>query len=669
MHDQQITPSRWLSYFCAMLCMFVGVVVGAEEEEGGEDAKTVQEAPITQEDREHWSFQPLVRPEVPEVENQSWCVNEVDRFILAGLEAEGLSPFLPAGRTTLIRRVTFDLTGLPPTPEEIDAFLKDTSPTAYEKLIERLLASPRYGERWAQHWLDLARFAETDGFEHDKVRAEAWKYRDWVISALNGDMPYQEFVRLQLAGDELRPDDPQAAAATGFCMAGPDMPDINLQAERRHTLLNELTGTVGAVFLGLQFACAECHDHKYDPISHADFYRLRSFFDHTNVFGKLDADRVLVNLKGTPEPSRVMLRGDFRRPGPELDFQYPRIANAKNEKPPEKAWETGVGRRTALADWITKPDHPLTGRVVMNRLWQFHFGKPLADAPSDFGIMGYEPTHPELLDWLATELPKQGWKLKPLHKMLVMSATYRQASRPDDAEWTAEQRQQAAKLWQTAKEVDRENQCWSRMQRQRLDGESIRDAMLACADRLSPRTGGPGVMPPLPEELVATLLKGQWKPSKDEEDHRRRSVYLFVRRNLRYPLFEVFDRPDTLASCPRRSHSTVTPQALLLLNSEFSLDRARDLAGHLLTLSPNESGDQISHAYRLTLGRLPTSREQKLAADFLTRQSELIQKGSRSAEEMALPKPFVEGVSQYEGAALVDFCLALFNLNEFVYVD
>ena len=207
------------------------------------------------------------------------------------------------------------------------------------------------------------------------------------------------------------------------------------------------------------------------------------------------------------------------------------------------------------------------------------------------------------------------------------------------------------------------------MQRQRLAGESIRDAMLACADRLSPRTGGPGVMPPLPEELVATLLKGQWKPSKDEEDHRRRSVYLFVRRNLRYPLFEVFDRPDTLASCPRRSHSTVTPQALLLLNSEFSLDRARDLAGHLLTLSPNESGDQISHAYRLTLGRLPTSREQKLAADFLTRQSELIQKGSRSAEEMALPKPFVEGVSQYEGAALVDFCLALFNLNEFVYVD
>ncbi len=663
------------------------------------------EPAVTAADREHWSFRPPVRTELPTVKDAGWCRTPVDQFILAKIEAAELAPLPPADRWTLIRRVTFDLTGLPPTPDEIEAFVKDAAPDAYEKVVARLLGSAAYGERWAQHWLDLVRFAETDGFEFDAERPNAWRYRDWVIDALNADMPYDEFVRLQLAADEIHPDDASAAVATGFLLCGPDMPDINLIEERRHTFLNDMTGTVGSVLLGLQVGCAQCHDHKFDPISQLDFYRLRAFFDPADLFkdhplpkpadaaappetgpalrlkelsaeiqtledgarkrlkaenpdlqptpkdilqALEDDDKTrheaataeLEQLKKTykpPEvpqgrtiyersaglkPSRLMVRGDFRRAGPEVVPAYLRIANAAGltvATPPARSATTQ--RRTQLAEWVTRADNPLATRVIVNRIWQHHFGRGLVETPSDFGKMGADPTHPELLDWLATEFPRQGWSLKKLHTLLVSSAVYRQASRPASPEWSPDEQDAAIANWKKGRQADSENRLLTRMPRQRLEGEAIRDAMLAAADRISPRRGGPGIRPPLPVEVSSTLLGNQWKVSPDETDHRRRSIYLFVRRNLRYPLFEAFDRPDTNASCARRNRSTIAPQALILLNSQFSLAAARDLAGFLLTDASQDSNRQIELAYQRVLGRSPNAAELSVAIRFLEDES------------------------------------------------
>jgi hypothetical protein len=634
------------------------------------DAPALQEEPIAESDRDHWAFKPLVRVPPPEVKNAAWAGNPVDRFLAARLEQAGLSPMPPADRATLLRRATLDLTGLPPTPEDLDAFVADASTDAWGKVLDRLLASPAYGERWAQHWLDLARFAESDGFEFDKVRPDAWRYRDWVIEALNADMPYDEFIRLQLAGDELRPGDAPAAVATGFLLAGPDMPDLNLQEERRHNLLNEMTATVGAVFLGLQVGCAQCHDHKYDPVSQADFYRLRAVFEGAELFKPHALGRVMHEPSGQAGPGHLMVRGDFRRPGPELEPGFPRIANPWNDAVAAPAADApSTGRRTALARWLSRPDHPLVLRVIVNRVWQQHFGRGLVSTASDFGVMGSWPASPELLDWLATELPSEGWSLKRLHRLLLASAAYRQASRPASSDWSAEETAAAKQSWQRSIAADPPNELYARANRRRLEGEAIRDAMLAASDSLSLRRGGPGVMPPLPEELIATLLKGQWSPSEDEEDCRRRSIYLMAKRNLRYPLFEAFDRPDALSSCARRDRSTTAPQALVLLNSEFSLEQSRRLAGYLLSHSGNDVASQIALAYRRVLSRSPTAEEAAAARELLIGEADRLREEGRSAEELALPQPLAAGIDIHRAAALVEFCLALFNTNEFVYVD
>jgi hypothetical protein len=620
-------------------------------------APALEEPPITEYDRQHWAYLPLTRPQPPAVKNEQWVKNPIDRFILARLEQEGLTPLPPADSLTLIRRLSFDLTGLPPTPDEVEQFLQSAirnPQSAIDTLVDRLLASPHYGERYAQHWLDLARFAETDGFEHDAVRPQAWKYRDWVVDALNRDLPYDEFLRLQVAGDELLPEDEAAAIATGFVLCGPDMPDLNLQEERRHNVLNEMTSTIGSALLGLQIGCAQCHDHKYDPLSQADFYRLRAVFETAELFKHPTFGRVLQGAKDPPKASYLMVRGDFRRPGAQLEAAFPRIANP---------WQTAAvgkddepGRRAALARWLTRPDHPLVTRVIVNRLWQYHFGRGLVRTPSDFGQMGETPSHPELLDWLATELPRRGWSLKEMHRLMVTSATYQQASRPQAGDWTPEQTQAARESWQRALEIDPANRLLARMNRLRLDGESIRDAMLLSAQRLSTRRGGPGVMPPLPTELLSTLLKKQWEESPDEEDHRRRSIYLFVRRNLRYPLFDVFDRPDTNASCPERNRSTTAPQALWQLNSEFSLAAARDLAAYLISQAGQQPREQIALAYRRTLCRPATDEELKSAIEFLARQTQRLSE---------LEEPTHDPARE----ALAHLCLALFNLNEFIYLD
>jgi hypothetical protein len=623
--------------------------IGAGDRVVRADEAASSEPPISDTEREHWSFRPLSQPEVPQVKSTTWVQNPIDSFVLARLEKEGLSPAPAVDRVTLIRRVTLDLTGLTPTPGQVDAFVTDQQPDAYERVVDRLLSSPAYGERWAQHWLDLARFAETDGFEHDLVRTSAWKYRDWAIKALNDDIPYDEFVRLQIAGDLLKPGDEDAAIATGFVLAGPDMPDINLLEERRHMVLSEVAATVGSVLLGLQVGCAECHDHKFDPISQADFYRLRSFFVTGIPLGNGTQHRVLRETD-KPVESSLAMRGDFRRPGPRVEPAYLRIANLSGEQP-------ATPPRAALAGWLTRADHPLATRVIVNRLWQHHFGKGLSETPSDFGIMGSAPTHPELLDWLAGELPRRGWSLKQMHKLMLTSATYRQASRlteTGDASVDATNRQ----AWAAAEEKDPENHLLWCARRQRLSGEAIRDCMLAASERLSTRTGGPGVRPPLPDELVKTLLKDQWQVSPDEEDHRRRSVYLFARRNLRYPLFEVFDRPDPSASCPRRGQSTTATQALTLLNSEFSLACARDLASYISSRG-SDTAARVDLAYRRTLGRQTTSEELVRAQQFIAERAQQPRVGDTTAA----------GSVSVEETALTQFCLALFNLNEFVYVD
>lgn len=653
-----------------ILALLLAVTVLSSNAASQSITAALHEDPITESDRDHWAFKPLVRVQPPEVKDAAWAGNPVDRFIAARLQREGLAPMPAADRATLLRRATFDLTGLPPTPEDLDAFLADASADAWDKVLDRLLASPAYGERWAQHWLDLARFAESDGFEFDKVRPEAWRYRDWVIEALNADMPYDEFVRLQLAGDELRPGDAGAAVATGFLLAGPDMPDLNLPEERRHNLLNEMTATVGGVFLGLQVGCAQCHDHKYDPVSQADFYRLRAVFEGAELFKPHSFGRVMHEPSGQASPGRLMVRGDFRRPGPEVQPGFPRIANPWNDAvAPPSSDAPSSGRRTALARWLSRGDHPLALRVIVNRVWQQHFGQGLVSTASDFGVMGSWPAQPELLDWLATELPAQGWSLKRLHKLLLGSVAYRQASRPASPDWSAEDAAAAQRSWRRSKEADPRNELLARMSRRRLEGEAIRDAMLAASDSLSPRRGGPGVMAPLPEELIATLLKGQWQASQDEEDCRRRSVYLMAKRNLRYPLFDAFDRPDALSSCARRDRSTTAPQALVLLNSEFSLEQARRLAGYLLSRAGSDAEAQIALCYRRVLSRSPTVEEAGAARALLVGEATRLREEGRAAEQLALPWPLVTSVDPYQATALVEFCLAMFNTNEFVYVD
>ena len=608
----------------------------------------IAEPPIEDADRDYWAYQPVTRPTTPEVANQGWCRNPIDRFILARLEEDKLQPVERASREVLLRRVTFDLTGLPPTVEEIDSFLNDHQPGAYERVVDRLLKSPHYGERWAQHWLDLVRFAETDGFEHDKVRHEAWRYRDWVIEALNNDLPYDEFVRLQLAGDEIAPDSQFAQLATGYLLAGPDMPDINLQEERRHNFLNGMAANVGEVFLGLRFGCAQCHHHRTDPISQHDFYRLRSFFETIELFKdhpladgstvhpdeeKQTKARVAKNAESTVPVSHLWIRGDFRRPGPELQPGFPRVIDTSGSD--QQIADDSTARRTALANWLTDKNHPLTARVMVNRVWQHHFGRGIIPTSSDFGWMGEPATHPELLDWLAVEFMENGWSLKSLHRLILTSATYQQRSYP-----SAETSEQQLENWKSLREEDPENLLLGRMNRRRLEGEAIRDAMLAVSGELNSKANGPGVRPPLPKAVASTLLKNQWPVTKDESEHSRRSIYLFMRRNLRMPLLETFDKPDANLSCPQRSQTTIAPQALHLLNSDFARDRATAFANRILESKSTEA-ERIKLAYRLAFGRFPSHDEMANCLRLL----------SDVGNEWSL------------------LCHGLLNFNEFVYVD
>jgi hypothetical protein len=628
---------RWSTFLAAAV---MTLCVGA----WADDNDAIKELPITEYDRDHWAFKKIERPTLPIT--LKTIENGIDAFVLQKLHENGLDFAPESERATLLRRLTLDLTGLPPTEEELAAFLSDASPLAYDKQVDRLLASPQYGERAATFWLDLARFADTDGFEHDLVRKNAWQYRDWVISAFNRDLAYDEFAKAQLAGDET--ENAAERIATMFCLSGPDMPDLNDQHLRRHDRLNELTSTVGSVFLGLQMGCAQCHDHKYDPLSQADFYRMRAIFEP--AIPDLQRDKpynVFEKANNSSEP-RFWIRGDHTRPGPSLVAAFPRIADrpdASNGTPPT---------RTAFANWLASEENPLFARVAANRIWQQHFGKGIFGTPSDAGLVGLAPSHEDLLNWLAVTFREGDWSIKSLRRTIVTSKTYRQTSRRGDQEISR---------WQERLDVDPENTLYSRYPRRRLEGEAIRDSMLFAAGEINLAQRGPGVMPPLPKELVSTLLRGHWSESKNKADHVRRSIYLFSRRNLRYPIFEAFDRPDANESCPSRNVSITASQALILLNGEFAVEISQKMASKAyddaeLSTSDHALRRGADALFRRILQRLPSRSEQEKLNQFLIDQPKLI----------AADHPdWVE--RKVSVAALADISLALLNSSEFLFFE
>jgi hypothetical protein len=632
-------------------------------------------------ERRHWAFVKRSQPEIPKfaAADKAWVRNPIDAFILARLKKEGLAPSAPADRSALIRRLSFDLTGLPPTPAEIAAFAADRSPDAYARLVERLLDSPRYGERWGQHWLDLVRFAETDGFEYDTHRKDAWRYRDYVIRAFQNDKPYDRFLTEQLAGDEISPQEDETLIASGFNRLGPLRKNAGNQevASSRNEVLTEMTNAVGSALLGVTLGCARCHDHKFDPIRHSDYYRIQAYFSGVqfdDVVRATPEERAQWKAKVDPIEAEIReLRQSMRgKKGDELEALRAKAEALEEKRPeplpglfavalqpanrdnihmlargdyqnkgdrvgprplgvllPDDAPELSAAvkdPRTELARWISDPDNPLTARVMVNRIWHHHFGRGIVATPNDFGRMGERPTHPELLDFLANEFVRGGFSVKNIHRLIVLSSTYRQTS--------------SAAPGHAAIAKDPENRLLWKFSRRRLEAEEIRDAMLAVSGALNTKMGGPGVMVPIDAGLVNALYKpSQWVVAPDKSEHHRRSVYLIAKRNLHHPFLEVFDAPDLQVSCPRRESSTHAPQALELLNGDTANQQAEALARRLAAEAGPDPGKQVDLAYRLAAGRAPNRAEARAALEFL------------------------------DGGSLKEMSLAMFNLNAFLYVN
>jgi hypothetical protein len=634
-----------------------------------------------------WSLQPLRKVEPPAVKDAAWPANAIDRFLLARLEQAGLAPSPEADRRTLIRRLSFDLVGLPPSPEEVAAFVGDAEPRAYERLVDRLLDSPHYGERWARHWLDIVRYGESQGFERNKLRPSAWKYRDFVVEAFNSDLPYDEFIRWQIAGDVLREDDPLAVIASGFLALGPyDLTAYNngtadMRAFAREEELEGLVATVCQTFLGLTVNCSRCHDHKFDPVSQREFYQISAALGGTyqgdereslTDKGQRAAEKRLAALQAeidelaaqeksaggesakrelaarrlrlecvarllsggpvhttTPQQPgtwRVLARGDFRQPG---EAVAPRgIAAVAGVSPAWKLRENApeAERRKALAEWIAHADNPLTPRVIVNRLWGYHFGEGLVRTPSDLGFQGGMPSHPDLLDWLARELvhPDDGsapWRLKRIQRLIVTSAAYRQGSRmrPDAAA------------------VDADNRLVWRKTPQRLEAEAFRDAVLAVSGQLDRTIGGPGYR----DFTISSAGNNETYTVFDAvgAEFNRRSLYRTCVRSGSSPLLDTLDCPDPSVPTPRRSVTSTPLQALTLLNNVFSEHYAARLAERLRSETPGGAAAQIRRAYALAFARQPDDEEFAFAEKFVAQHG------------------------------LEQFCVVLLNTNEFLYID
>ncbi|PHR90735.1 MAG: hypothetical protein COA78_34565 [Blastopirellula sp.] len=678
----------------------------------------------------HWAFEPMKDHEPPKVKQKDWVNTPIDSFILGQLESAGFKPNPQANRVTLIRRAYYNLTGLPPTAEQVKAFEQDKSPKAYENLIDQLLTSERYGERWARHWLDVVRFAETNSFERDGVKPNAWRYRDYVIDAFNKDKPYNQFIIEQMAGDELPDATNETIIATGFHRLGlwDDEPADRLLHLYNH--YDDIVTTTGQSFLGLTINCARCHDHKIDPILQSDYYSFLAFFRGMKPYGigrsntsssqyeistpeviaaysahdnrvqeqqkKIDeifnqaietlpkAERgearvrgrkkiekkmenyvpnrasefselqremasikeqvkylgarqyaLAVNLCDNPPPkTNIMQRGNPHVPGDEVEPRFPTMFGMPAPELPDRTGEKTSGRRTVLANWIASDDNFLTARVMVNRIWQHHFGRGIVRSTNNFGQLGTPPTHPQLLDWLALDFVQNGWSMKKLHKKIMMSSVYQLSSQASEKELAA----------------DPNNELFWRYNMRRLSAEEIRDSILAVNGRLNLKMYGPGIYTEISKEVKAgQSVPGKgWGNSKPEE-RARRSVYIHVKRSLIDPMLANFDFPDTDTSCPDRFTTLQPSQALGMLNGKFLNDQAKVLADRLREESGEKIEKQVADSIQVVFGRDATAEDIKTGLDLINTMQE---------------KHNVD-----KNRALDLYCLMILNLNEFMFLD
>jgi hypothetical protein len=587
--------------------------------------------------RKFWSFLPLTDPRPPQVKNETWVRTPIDRFVLAEQEKRGLRPSAVAGRSKLVRRAYFDLLGLPPSPEELETFIADDSPKAYEQLIDRLLDSKHYGERWARHWLDLARFGESNGFEMDEDRRAAYHYRDFVIKALNQDMPYDQFVRWQIAGDLLQPDDPLARTATSFLVAGTEnIIQSKKEFERdRYDKLDDMVSTMGTALLGLTVGCARCHDHKYDPIPQRDYYRLVASFGKTisreiqiggqKVYAAVDVAGDTLPGRFSPKSDvHFLTRGDVSAKRDVVTQSFPQVLMRGGHH--ADRWQSDRSDKTrapraAVAHWITDVENGaghLLARVIVNRLWHHHLGTSLVATPSDFGTRGQPPTHPELLDWLAGELIRNGWRLKPIHRSIMTSSVYMQ-SRSDHA---------------ANRRIDPGNHFLWQRPLQRLEAEAIRDAMLSVAGKLDTRMFGRGTL---------------------DENSTRRSIYFTVKRSKLIGMLQLFDAPDSIQSIGSRQTTTVAPQALLLVNNGRVRTWAVSLRQRIEGAGKKDLNDAIREGYLIALSREPADGELARMRSFVNEQIADYQSKHNQEDSRSL--------------AMDDLCHSLMCMNEFFYIE
>ncbi|MDA0207430.1 MAG: PSD1 and planctomycete cytochrome C domain-containing protein [Acidobacteria bacterium] len=699
------------------------------------DLAKLEERPITPEEKSRWAFQSPQKTALP-----AGASNPIDAFLNKALAEKGLIAGQQADRRTLIRRAYLDLTGLPPTPQQVRAYVDDKDPRAWENLIDKLLASPHYGERWGRHWLDLTHYADSGGYERDFDWPTMWRYRDYVIDAFNKDKPYDLFVREQLAGDEIDPNNPEAHVATGFLRM---VLDNNIKDERtRMDELDDNVGTTSLTFLGMTVGCARCHNHKFDPIPQKDYYQMQAVFfsskgvdyplaspeevaqydaaqkalddqqkplkeelrnveapyrkrifderldelpnyyrvawetpeaertdgqklnaiqvdaltrqiqrpdviarlteaertRHAELTKKIEdldeqrpekyaSARAIAEDSPTPDPSYFLHRGNPGSKGSVMDAGVLTVATWQPVKfSPAPAEAPSSNRRRQFAEWIASRNNPLTARVMVNRIWQHHFGEGVVRSTSNFGITGEPPSHPELLDWLAVDFMDRGWSIKQMHRLMMTSDAYQRSS--DDLE---------ANL-----AIDSDNREFWRMPRQRLEAEAIRDQILAVAGTLDNSVGGPAVKPFIDPSLWQSSTDRVWGGNEvGDPDSLRRSVYVFSKRSIRYPMFEAFDQPDMASSCSRRNTSTVAPQALLMMNNAELFSQAKTFAQRLQREAGSSAKDQVTLAFELALSRPPTRSERARSVKFV-----------KSSE-----------------TGLIDLCQTLFNLNEFVYLQ
>jgi mono/diheme cytochrome c family protein len=583
-----------------------------------------------------WAFEPLEPRRVPDV-HSSWVQTPIDAFILSELRKRGMRPSARADRQTLIRRLSFDLIGLPPTPLEVERFLEDRSPSAYESLVDRLLASPHYGERWGRHWLDVAHYADTHGYDKDKRRNNAWPYRDYVIAAFNRDLPYGQFIREQLAGDVLAPGDPSAVIATGFIAAGPW--DFVGHVELREGTIDKLktrlldrddmVSSTMSTFVSLTVHCARCHDHKFDPIPQSDYYRLQAVFagvdrgDRPSRQPALPPGSLVYAVRPhSPRPIAVLRRGEVDQPG---DSVNPGTLACVPSLPgsfdlPDPGDEGS--RRVSLANWLSSPKNVLTWRSIANRLWHYHFGRGLVETPNDFGRNGAAPTHPEILDWLAARIRDHGQSLKVAHRLIVTSAAYRQAATDDPS----------------CGSIDADNRFLWRQNRRRLDAEAVRDSVLAASGMLDNRMGGPGFEPFAFKDDHSPIYDHSDPAKIDSPEVHRRTIYRFIVRSVPNPFMESLDCADPNLNTPVRSQTLTALQALALWNDLFMLRQSQALAYRLEQQSVDDQS-RIANAIRLTLSRNPHRFE-------------------------------LESLSAHARKyGLASACRLLFNTNEFVFLD